>query len=144
LPVTLLARNWKHSIGIGDLVLGDESTFTVNLTDDGESIDIPGLVEGHSGFYDVSGAVSLGNTTLAVTSSRTNTTYGILRVLIQNDGTGPVIGTFNGLPEGSPITVGDETYYITYHYNAETGQFGSGNDVAIYSSYFAVPGAGVR
>ena len=50
------------------------------------------------------GAVRLGNATLHVTSSRTNNDYGILRVLIQNDDGDPVIGTFNGLPEGTRWT----------------------------------------
>ena len=118
----IIARNWKAHLGKWDLSLAGTSTFGATLTDDGPDT------------IDVTGAVSLGNATLNVTSSRTNPDYGTLRVLIQNDGTDPVIGTFKDLPEGSPITTGDETYYITYQYNAETGQFGTGNDVALYSS----------
>ena len=41
-------------------------------------------------------------------------------------------------PEGSPVVVDGVMYYITYHYNAEAGEFGTGNDVALYSSLFSV------
>ena len=59
-------------------------------------------------------------------------------MLIQNNGTDPIVGTFNGLPERRTDRSRHAAYYITYHYNAETGQFGTGNDVAICSSPFAV------
>ncbi len=127
---TIWAGNWARSIGTGELLLNDKSVFSVEVTDDAPET------------LDVTGAVSLGNATLNVTSSRTNTDYGILRVLIQNDGTDPVVGTFKDLPEGSPVVVdgvnGEEEYFITYHYNAETGQFGTGNDVALCSSSYAM------
>ena len=38
---------------------------------------------------------------------------------------------FPGHPEGSTIVADGETYFVTYAYNAATGQFGSGNDVAL-------------
>jgi hypothetical protein len=45
-------------------------------------------------------------------------------VIIQNDGTDPVVGTFAGMPQGHVTTVGNVTMQITY-------AGGDGNDVAI-------------
>ena len=51
-------------------------------------------------------------------------------VLIRNDGTDAVTGTFANLPENAQVIAGGVTYQITYTYNADTGAFGTGNDVA--------------
>ena len=82
-------------------------------------------------------------TALHVTSSRSNADYGVVRVLIQNDGADPVVGTFNNLPEGAALVVsgstGDVTYYVTYHYNADS----SGDTIpnsAHYCMNWGVPG----
>jgi acetyl esterase/lipase len=45
-------------------------------------------------------------------------------VLIDNDGTDPVTGTFTGLPEGAMVTAGSATFVITY-------RGGDGNDVVL-------------
>jgi autotransporter-associated beta strand protein len=45
-------------------------------------------------------------------------------IIINNDGTDPVIGTFNGLPQNASLYVGDEQFTISY-----TG--GTGNDVVL-------------
>ena len=45
-------------------------------------------------------------------------------VLISNDGVDPVVGQFNGLPEGATVTVGSYPYSITY-------AGGDGNDVVL-------------
>lgn len=45
-------------------------------------------------------------------------------ILINNDGTDPVAGTFDGFPEGSIVSVGEYTGYITY-------EGGDGNDVSL-------------
>ena len=50
------------------------------------------------------------------------------------------IGAFGGLDEGDPVIADDVTYYVTYTYDAETDEFGTGNDVAVYSSHFGVSG----
>ncbi len=44
--------------------------------------------------------------------------------LIHNDGSDAVTGTFNGLPQNAPLTIGDESFVISY-----TG--GTGNDVVL-------------
>jgi autotransporter-associated beta strand protein len=124
--LTKVLENWGHQLNSS---LTASSTFTVDLTDDG--VDLPAY---GPGTLVVTGAVRLNNATLEVTSSRTDTNYGILRVLIESDSGTPVIGTFNGLPEGAEVNAGGVRYYITYHYNAKTGEFGTGNDVALVSS----------
>lgn len=73
----------------------------------------------------VTGAVALngGTLTLLATSAPTFDQY----VLIDNDGSDSVTGTFAGLPEGALVTVGGAAAYITY-------RGGDGNDVAIVTT----------
>ena len=80
----------------------------------------------------VTGTVSLGNASLNLNNSRTANDNGAL-MLIQNDGTDAVSGTFLNLPEGTAVTAGGVTYQITYRYDAATQQYGTGNDVALTS-----------
>lgn len=51
--------------------------------------------------------------------------------IIINDGTDPVNGTFNGLPEGSTVDFSGKTFQIFYGANFETGTPTGGNDVLI-------------
>ncbi|MDB6125838.1 MAG: hypothetical protein JWQ71_4831 [Pedosphaera sp.] len=71
----------------------------------------------------VTGAVSLGNCTLQITSLP-NVALGTTFTLIANDGTDAVTGTFNGLPDNSFLTVGSQLFRI--HYAG-----GTGNDVTL-------------
>ena len=106
------------TLDTGNLAFATGSHYNVQLTDNGcDQIN-------------VAGTVNLANASLGVTSTRTNADSEVF-VLIQNDGTDAVTGTFLNLSEGSQVTVGGVVYFITYRYNAETGQFGSGNDVAL-------------
>jgi autotransporter-associated beta strand protein len=114
------------AVSTSNLSFTTGSSYGVDVTDAG------------GGPIRATGTVALDDATLDVTSSRTNNNYGILRVLVQNDGTDAVAGTFAGLPEGDTVTVNGVTYWITYQYNAEAGQFGTGNDVALVSSLFSV------
>jgi autotransporter-associated beta strand protein len=81
----------------------------------------------------VTGTVDLGGATLNLIqyssfaiSSASLQTY----VIINNDGTDDVVGTFAGLPEGSPVTYSGMTLYISYAGSA-TGD--AGNDVVLNS-----------
>ena len=91
----------------------------VTLTLDGSG-PIPGVS------YDalsVTGAVSLANCVLQITALPifpAGTTF----TLINNDAADAVSGTFAGLPENSPLTVGTQTFRI--HYAS-----GTGNDVTL-------------
>ena len=105
------------TLNTGNLGFTSGSSYNVELTDDG---------------YDqvnVTGSVNLGSASLTVTSTRANHDNDVL-VLIRNDGTDSVSGTFAGLSDGDMLVAGGVTYYITYTYNAETG-IGMGNDVAL-------------
>ena len=83
---------------------------------------------------DVTGSINLGGANLSVNGSGTNPD-GYVLVLIKNDYEDAVTGQFANLPEGSAKVVAGTTYYITYKYNAERAERGTGNDVAL------VPGA---
>ena len=115
-----------NTINIGNATLNSSSTIAANLINTG------------GGQVDVTGSVALGNATLSVSNSGMDNSHGVIRVLVKNDGTDAVSGTFNGLSEGSQLTVGGVTYFITYKYNAEAGTFDNGNDVALCSSLVSV------
>ena len=96
------------------LVLGTNCTLMLDGT---------GTVPGVS--YDqlsVTGAVSISNCTLQV--SWPKVPGGTRFVIITNNSATPVAGTFNGLPENSPLTITGQPYHI--HYSG-----GSGNDVVL-------------
>lgn len=79
-----------------------------------------------AGFHDqiaVTGTVDLTNTNANFTIS-TGYAAGDQYELIDNDGSDPVTGTFNGLPEGAVMTIGSHRYILTY-------KGGTGNDVVL-------------
>jgi fibronectin-binding autotransporter adhesin len=76
------------------------------------------------------GSANLGGSALEINSgSATNFEAGRTFIVIDNDGTDVVQGTFNGLPEGAPVAVGNATLFISY-------RGGDGNDVTLH-----VPGS---
>ncbi len=66
------------------------------------------------------------NLTLVDNFGGSATPFDILTI-INNDDVDPVVGTFTGLPDGSPIAFNGETWYIYYDQ-------GDGNDVVLRSS----------
>ncbi len=114
------------SPGVGGV--GTIDTGNLSLEEgSGYSVD---LVDGASDKTNVIGTVSLGDASLIVNSTRAANEGDVL-VLIQNDGTDAVSGTFADLPEGAEVVFGDVTYCITYVYNAEAAEPDTGNDVAL-------------
>jgi len=78
-----------------------------------------------AGMLDVTGTVSLNGATLHVDGAAgAQATPGHPIVLIANDGSDPIGGTFGGLPEGAAVTVNGALFQISY-----TG--GDGNDVVL-------------
>jgi hypothetical protein len=71
----------------------------------------------------VTGAVVLAQCSLQVTALP-NVPAGTKFIVIDNDGVDAVGGTFAGLPENAPLTVGAQTFHIHY-------ADGTGNDVAL-------------
>jgi autotransporter-associated beta strand protein len=84
----------------------------------------------------VNGTVTLAGTLNATVGTGFTPTPGSLFVIIDNDGTDAVSGTFAGLAEGAAVTVGPVTFTISY-------AGGSGNDVVlsfasvVYRTYLA-------
>ena len=100
---------------------------TRNLTADSAStlrFEIAGLVPGIA--YDqfsVTGTVTLANCALDAFFAFAST-GGEQFILIDNDGSDAVVGTFAGKPEGAPFTINGQTFAVSY-----TG--GTGNDVVL-------------
>ena len=74
----------------------------------------------------VTGAVNLGSANLVLVGNIVSTYVPI--VLIDNDGVDPIVGTFNGYSEGSPVTVNGQIFFISY-----VG--GTGNDVVLFQNH---------
>ncbi len=72
----------------------------------------------------VSGTLSLTGSTLTLDDTQFTPTGESSQLLFDNDGAEPITGTFTGLPEGTPVTVGGEEFTITY-----VG--GDGNDIVL-------------
>ncbi len=92
------------------------------------NIEVNGIVPGtgHDQLK-VSESVILGNATLNL-SGTVNAAFGQSIVIINNDGSDSVTGTFNGLPQGTSLTIGDSTFLIVYDFDSGDGQ---ANDVAL-------------
>ena len=100
-------------------------TFTSSAATD--SVQIYGTTPSLSGYdqLNVTGAVSLGNATLAVSVGGSFTpTIGDVFTIINNDGADAVTGTFNGLPEASVFAASGFNFRVSY-----VG--GTGNDVTL-------------
>ena len=96
----------------GNTTLGAGTTFA----------PVIGTAGNPTGNLAVTGTVNVTGATLNVTG--TPLPVGQTFVLIDNDGTDAVTGTFAGLPQGATVTAGGIPYVISY-----TG--GTGNDVAL-------------
>jgi len=112
----------------------DQVTLNGNLALDGDdalAFDIDGPAAGTG--YDqwvVNGTVALNGAELDATGTWAGSPGAVL-VLVKNDGIDAVTGTFLGLAEGATTAINGVTYRVTYKYNATTGTFGDGNDVAL-------------
>ena len=106
----------------GDLKLDGNDTLSVDVNSSTAGTGYNQLI--------VNGTVTLNTATLAATGIRGANTGDVL-VLIKNDGTDAVSGTFQGLTEGATVMVNGVSYTISYKYNAEAGTVGNGNDVAL-------------
>ncbi|ADB16019.1 autotransporter-associated beta strand repeat protein [Pirellula staleyi DSM 6068] len=103
------------------------------------SFEIGGLTPGDGGAnthdqLNTTGTINLGGATLNVSLLGGFTPNALTLqeiILITNDGTDAVVGTFAGLAEGAAVVVGGSTFYISY--SADSAGPGAGNDVALYS-----------
>ena len=106
----------------GNVAFSAGATFAVELTG-----TIPGSGPGGHDQLNVTGTVELGGAALSITSDFTPAPSDEF-VIINNDGSDPVVGTFSGLAEGDliPGGINGEVARITY-------QGGDGNDVVLTS-----------
>jgi acetyl esterase/lipase len=79
----------------------------------------------------VTGPVSIAGTLTVTIAGLWPPSDGMRFPIIDNDGSDPVQGTFEGLPEGATINAGNYTFWISYH-------GGDGNDVVLTAG---IPGA---
>lgn len=100
------------SMAVSDLLIS--SAIYAPVIENDDDYDIVEIV----------GALTLTDATLSPVGGFVAQPDDIEIILIENDGTDAVIGTFNGLSEGSNIEFGDYSGFITY-----VG--GNGNDVAL-------------
>lgn len=105
--------------------IGGSGTYSCNLTS-----EIPGT---GFGAMNITGEINLTGMTLNLSLGylpMNGSTY----ILLENDGTDPVIGSFNGLPEGAIVIANGQVFRITY-------KGGSGkNDVMLRFAGVGTPG----
>ena len=112
---TIAPGNSPGIIGTGDLTLagGSTATFEIDGTTAGSGYDQ----------INVTGTVTISGATLDLDIGYSSV-EGDSYVLINNDGTDAVTGTFDGLAEGATLTLSGRTYQISY-------AGGTGNDVTL-------------
>ncbi len=99
------------------------------------ALDLNGATAGTG--YDqvnVAGTVTVTGSTLSLASTGFTPSVGQVLVIVNNDDTDAVVGTFAGLAEGSTVTVGGTFYTISY-----VG--GTGNDITLTPLASASSGA---
>jgi autotransporter-associated beta strand protein len=101
------------------------------------SLGVEGSGDGEYGQLAVTGTVTLSNARFN-SGTRSNLSPEARYLIIDNDGSDPVVGTFEGLDEGGKVTIGGVSYTITY-------RGGDGNDVVIEgvtpTTYYLAEGA---
>jgi fibronectin-binding autotransporter adhesin len=110
--------NDNHSLGI---------LSTGNLTLNGGSLHVDLVTPTPGTGYDqvnTTGTVALSNVALQVSLPSAVPTLGQSFVILNNDGSDPVTGTFTGMPEGSTFAVGPTYFRISY-------AGGTGNDIVL-------------
>ncbi len=95
-----------------DLTLQNDLTITLNSSS-----------LGTTPLFTVTGTVTLGGG-LILNATGAPFPLGRTYLIIENDGTDPVVGTFTGLPQGAFLESGGQVFTISY-----TG--GTGNDVVL-------------
>lgn len=104
----------------GDVILSGTPTASSSL-----ALQVNGTTEGTN--YDqlkVLGRVDLSKVTLTLNVGAFTAAANDTFVIINNDGSDPVRGTFLGLPEGKIVTVGAQKFQVSY-------RGGTGNDVTL-------------
>jgi hypothetical protein len=108
---------------ISKIPMGSGATLTSNTT---FAVKINGAGAAGTAYSQlaVTGSVNLANATLILDGGYVPAA-GNSFILVDNDGTDPVVGTFNGLPQGATVVFNGVSLRLSY-----TG--GDGNDVALF------------
>lgn len=116
----------------GNVTFSSTSTFRVEINGTNAGVDYDQLSVG------AGGALSLNNAALTATLGYfpQNTDM----IFLTDNMSGAIGGIFNGLPDGSIITIGSFNATISYFGNFQNGTISGGDDVVIYN--FAVPEPG--
>lgn len=124
---TLAPGDPVGTLNVGTTSINSLSTFAIQA----------GTVQGVSDGLNVAGNISLGNAVLSLTTGQ-YLSKGTIITIINNDGTDPVVGTFNGLAEGASFNSG--VYTIQISYIGGSGIVGvAGNDVTLTITSTVVP-----
>jgi hypothetical protein len=98
-------------------------------------LDVNGAAEGtqYGQVLVTSGNVDLGNGVATLTLGSTGYTPGTgdFIWILNNSGTGATSGYFNGLSEGSMVSIGGADFYIYYNAQYGTTNLTGGNDVVL-------------
>ncbi|CAN5303373.1 hypothetical protein BH09BAC4_BH09BAC4_29960 [soil metagenome] len=107
----------------GGLLLNADATYQLDFNSNQASFDKL-----------VANGVTINNALLAITDLGTNGTLpaGTSYIIVDNTSSSPITGSFNGLAEGSTVSVGTNSFKITY-------LGGTGNDVALRVANAFVP-----
>jgi hypothetical protein len=117
--VGLTLQNNTLTTGVNTLT----SAGNVTLNTEDWQLTANGTTVGQFGVIDVTGTVTLTNSTLTLTGSHTATGVDAI-VIIENDGPEAVAGTFNGLVEGAVVGNGWSITYVG----------GDGNDIELFAT----------
>ncbi|MET0336525.1 MAG: autotransporter-associated beta strand repeat-containing protein [Caulobacter sp.] len=116
---SLVADYGLGSLKTGSLTLASGAAFEVDFGGSG-----PSAVK----TVEVTGSISLNGATLRHTAQSSFAVNGGENiVLISNDGTEAVSGTFDGLAEGAAVVIGGTDFTVSY-------RGGDGNDVTLYAA----------
>ena len=127
---TISPGNSPGTITAGDLILNSTDTVVIEIDGDAGA----GVAGGHDVINVITGGglggsglgtVDLGDATLDLTGpSSLSITAGTELVIVDNDGTEDVTGTFDGLAEGDVVLLGGQLFALSY-------EGGTGNDVTL-------------
>lgn len=126
----------RGSLGGGPTIIENDAVVTPGIIGDVASLSFNNLLIS-SGTYapavendddydilEVAGTVTLTNAALNPIGGFTAQSDDVEIMLIDNDGTDAVVGTFNGIPEGGGVTFGSYTGILSY-------AGGDGNDITL-------------
>lgn len=123
----LQAGSGSGTLNIGGVSFTEGSTFAADIGSGGATR------------LNVTGSVTLNNATLALAVSGITPTDGQLFFIVTNDSTDSVTGTFNNLAQGDQLTIGGNTFQISYAGDSTGNTFTGGNDIVLKAIVSPIP-----